>query len=432
MRVQSISFGRGAADALGVKFAPEGWLIVSEIAEFESPGEHRRGSSEGLNGSSKAAPDARTVPAPVATVLVVDDQVVNRQVLKTVLGYKGYAILEARNGEEALRVTRAARPDVVISDIVMPNLDGFQFVSELRKDPTTSTTSVVFYTGVFDEVKARQLARDCGVEHLLTKPAEPAQIIDVVGQAVAESRRGAPKPLAETFTDEYGKLFSAALSSKILELEEEVRRRAEAETALLNAYEGLEAVVAQRTAELREANKRLAAEAVTDPLTGLYNRRLSDLAERELSRARRGRSKVAFAMVDIDHFKSINDRFGHEAGDRVLQQVSGLLRREIRQEDLAFRYGGEEFLLMLACTSAEAITPRLEQLRQHVADMRVTELGMPVDGVTVSIGVAMFPDHGEALDAVVRSADEALYRAKGCGRNQVVHAASAAKVSLES
>lgn len=366
-------------------------------------------------------PRPRVDATTLATVLVVDDQAVNRQLLKTLLGYQGHTVLEARNGEEALRVTRATHPDVVISDIVMPNLDGFQFVHELRKDPTTASVAVVFYTGVFTERRARELADECGVGHLLLKPAEPTQILAVVDAAIAEAARKAPKPVPSDFADEHGRLFSGALSSKILELEDEVRRRSEAEAALQTAYEGLEALVARRTQELREANQRLTAEAVTDPLTGLYNRRIGDLAERELSRAKRGGSKVAFAMVDIDHFKSINDRFGHEAGDKALREISAVLRREIRHEDLAFRYGGEEFLLLLACPSSTAISPRLEQLRSNIARLELTNFDRAIGSATVSIGVAMFPDHGATVDEVARAADVALYWAKEGGRNRVVH-----------
>jgi diguanylate cyclase (GGDEF)-like protein len=355
------------------------------------------------------------------TVLVVDDQAVNRHLLKTLLGYQGHTVLEARDGDEALKITRATHPDVVISDIVMPNLDGFQFVNELRKDPRTASVTVVFYTGVFNETRARALARECGVDHLLVKPAEADEILKVVAAAVAESKHRAPKQAPAGFADEHGRLFSGVLSSKILELEREVLRRTEAEAVLQSALNGLEALVAQRTKELREANERLAAEAVTDALTGLYNRRLGDLAERELSRARRSGSKVAFVVVDVDHFKSINDRFGHEAGDRALQAISAVLRREIRHEDLAFRYGGEEFLLMLGCASASDIAPRLEQLRSAVAKEELRYGGLVLGRVTISIGVAIFPDHGATVEDVIRCADSAVYRAKESGRDRVVH-----------
>ena len=358
---------------------------------------------------------------PTTSVLVVDDQPVNRQLLKTLLGYRGHVVFEARDGDEALRITRATHPDVVVSDIVMPSMDGFQFVNELRRDPTTASTVVVFYTGVFNELKAHALAEQCGVRHHLVKPAEPEKILEVIDAAMADARNPDLIAAAPDFAAEHGKLFSSALSSKIVELEEEIGRRTAAEAALRSAYEGLEALVASRTAELRAANERLAAEAVTDPLTGLYNRRLGDLAERELSRARRQKTKVAFAMVDIDHFKSINDRFGHECGDRALQEVSACLRREIRQEDLAFRYGGEEFLLMLACESAVAIMPRLEQIRAKIAGLEVVQDNRRIGRITVSIGVAIYPEQGAGFEDLVRSADNALYEAKHGGRDRVVY-----------
>ncbi|HYM96467.1 MAG TPA: sensor domain-containing diguanylate cyclase, partial [Candidatus Sulfotelmatobacter sp.] len=202
----------------------------------------------------------------------------------------------------------------------------------------------------------------------------------------------------------------------------DVSERRSTEDALKAAYAELEGLVTQRTSELRTANERLSTEAVSDPLTGLYNRRyLADFVERELSRTRRAGNKIVFAMIDIDHFKLVNDTFGHEAGDDVLRALSSFLRAQIRQEDLAFRYGGEEFLLVLPSTTLDGIPSRIERIREQFGGMNIEHGHRPIWPVTLSIGVAVFPDSGETAEAVIRKADAALYLAKKSGRNRVVY-----------
>lgn len=203
---------------------------------------------------------------------------------------------------------------------------------------------------------------------------------------------------------------------------EDVSERRSTEDALKAAYAELEGLVAQRTSELRSANERLSTEAISDPLTGLYNRRyLADFVERELSRTRRGGSKIVFALIDVDHFKRINDTFGHDAGDDVLRALSAFLLAQIRHEDLAFRYGGEEFLLVLPCVTFDGIPRRIEQIREQITHLTVEHRHRPLWPVTLSIGVAIFPDHGDSADGVIRNADAALYMAKEGGRNRVVY-----------
>jgi len=201
---------------------------------------------------------------------------------------------------------------------------------------------------------------------------------------------------------------------------EDISERRSTEDALKAAYAELEGLVIQRTAELSSANERLATEAVSDPLTGLYNRRyLADFVERELSRTRRGGDKIVFALIDIDHFKLVNDTLGHDAGDDVLKALSAFLRAQIRHEDLAFRYGGEEFLLVLPGATLEGMPKRVEAIRDQFSRLEIQHGGRPIWPVTLSIGVAIFPDHGDSVEAVIRWADTALYRAKEGGRNRV-------------
>jgi len=213
---------------------------------------------------------------------------------------------------------------------------------------------------------------------------------------------------------------------------QDVSERRSTEDALKSAYAELEGLVEQRTAELHDANQRLTAQAISDPLTGLYNRRyLADFVERELGRTRRAGQQMVFVIIDIDYFKRFNDTYGHDAGDEVLKMVSAFLRAQIRMEDLAFRYGGEEFLLVLPTSSAEAVSGRIDQIRERIARRPIEYRGRQVGPVNFSLGVAVFPDHGDTADAVIAAADDALYRAKAGGRNRVVYAGALDKAGSE-
>ena len=130
-------------------------------------------------------------------------------------------------------------------------------------------------------------------------------------------------------------------------------------------------------------------------------------------------------MLDIDHFKRFNDSLGHAAGDELLRELGRFLQTHVRSEDVACRYGGEEFILIMPDASLEVAEQRAEHLRQAVMTMLVQDNGQSHTGITLSLGVAMYPQHGRTIEAVVRAADAALYRAKQGGRNQVVTAADA-------
>jgi len=180
----------------------------------------------------------------------------------------------------------------------------------------------------------------------------------------------------------------------------------------------LNAVVGERgraMASLSEALREIREQATTDPLTGLYNRRfLQDYLPRELARARRRGSPLAILMIDLDHFKRVNDISGHAAGDSVLTKFGALLKRHIRTSDVACRYGGEEFVLVLPETPLDSARSKAEQIRGSVERDRNALLG-----VTASLGVALFPDHATDPDALTHAADRAMYEAKARGRNRV-------------
>jgi diguanylate cyclase (GGDEF)-like protein len=170
----------------------------------------------------------------------------------------------------------------------------------------------------------------------------------------------------------------------------------------------------------RRFAQRAHEQAITDSLTGLHNRRyLWELLKSEFPRARRKGTTIAAIMIDIDHFKLINDSFGHEAGDLVLATLGALFRRSVRASDVACRYGGEEFALILPEISSENVLRKAEALRQAVKGLALEHRGTPLGPMRISLGVAMFPFHAADAESLLHRADEALYEAKRAGRDRV-------------
>lgn len=169
--------------------------------------------------------------------------------------------------------------------------------------------------------------------------------------------------------------------------------------------------------KLKESLKN---QSICDPLTGLFNRRyMEESVEREFSRANRSKTSVAIIMMDLDHFKQFNDTFGHQAGDTLLRSLGDLLKRNTRGQDIACRYGGEEFAIVLSDSNLAGALQRAEILRQQVKQLSVEYAGQLLGAVSVSMGIALFPDHGTSMGDVLRSADQALYSAKREGRDRV-------------
>jgi diguanylate cyclase (GGDEF)-like protein len=166
---------------------------------------------------------------------------------------------------------------------------------------------------------------------------------------------------------------------------------------------------------------KLEGQSIRDGLTGLFNRNFMEIAlERELHRAARQGTPLAVMMLDVDHFKVMNDTFGHEAGDVVLREVADCYRRSLREEDIICRYGGEEFVVIMPDATEETAWERAETIRHCVADIRMHFRGELLGPVTVSVGIAMYPDAGRDGNDLIRLADGALYRAKDAGRNRVM------------
>lgn len=180
--------------------------------------------------------------------------------------------------------------------------------------------------------------------------------------------------------------------------------------------------------KLRE---KLQNQSIRDPLTGLFNRRyMEESLERELSRAKRKNTALAIIMLDVDHFKRFNDTYGHDAGDILLNHLGSYLQSSIRKEDIACRYGGEEFLLIFPDMGKEQTLAKAQELNQNVRHMKI-KTAMPIGEVTISVGVALYPIHGQDIQTLVHVADMALYRAKKEGRNRVILGGDVTSQDLE-
>jgi diguanylate cyclase (GGDEF)-like protein/PAS domain S-box-containing protein len=170
----------------------------------------------------------------------------------------------------------------------------------------------------------------------------------------------------------------------------------------------------------KRAEEVLREEAIHDPLTGLFNRRyMEEMLDQETLRTDRLRRPISIIMLDIDYFKQVNDTFGHAAGDAMLHKLGSFLLKNIRGTDIACRYGGDEFVLILPNASLKVAQQRAEILCQGARDLHVELYGQPAKAFTLSLGVATFPDHGATREALLKAADAALYNAKAAGRDQV-------------
>ena len=367
----------------------------------------------------------------MATILVVEDRPINRRFLVTLLQERGHRVLQAADGGEALKLVTAENPDVVIIEILTANMDACQFAAKLQAEAVTARPPrLVFRAPAYIETEAREAAKAYGA-HFLLRPASPESLLAVVSDALAERAPEAepsePQPVGGYLRSIAGRLQNHAENLDRLNAQLD-RRVAERDARLEIVRAALDQEIKKRLwaeQELTQSNSRLKDQAMHDGLTGLYNRRyLEESLGREESRARRSGRALGIMMIDIDDFKRFNDTLGHAAGDAVLRAMGQYLLTAARGEDIVCRYGGEEFVLVMSHTPHNTVLHRAEALREGVAQLGIEYEGRLVGPITVSVGAGIFPDHGDSWEAVLRSADTALYQAKQLGRNRVVIGAS--------
>jgi diguanylate cyclase (GGDEF)-like protein len=297
-------------------------------------------------------------------ILVVDDNRDNIEIIVTRLRFRGYHTIEASDGYKALERVRSDAPDLILLDVMLPDIDGYEICRRIKNDAELPFIPIILVTAR-DSTQDKVAGLDAGADDYLTKPIN------------------------------------------FPELEARVR-------SMLR--------IKRLQDELEEKNRELERLSTRDGLTGLFNHRhIHGLLEEEFERAERSRDRVSVAMFDLDHFKTVNDRFGHQAGDRVLVQLAEILNDTAREIDRLGRYGGEEFIALLPDTDVADAAVFVERVRREVARHRFDiGRGEPLR-LTISAGVATYPWQGvDTPETLVRLADAALYAAKAAGRDRVV------------
>lgn len=305
---------------------------------------------------------------PSARILIVDDHEDNLALLGIGLGARGYRVETASSGQEALDRVAADPPDLILLDVMMPDVDGIQVARQIKANDKLPFIPIIMQTAL-DTPADKIEGFDAGADEYITKP---------VNLAVLEARMKSLLRLKSTQD------------------------------------------------ELKRANERLRLMSRTDSLTGLDNRgHLEERLEEMYELSMRLHEPLACVMCDLDHFKKVNDTHGHQAGDAVLRQLSTILRREAREVDRVGRYGGEEFMFLLPGTVLDAAVTFADRVRHAVEQHEFSFEQLSLKG-TLSLGVAALP-HPKVCgaDGLVRAADDALYVAKALGRNRVVRFDSA-------
>jgi len=312
---------------------------------------------------------------PKKRLLVVDDHEDNVEVLRARLEARGYEVKGANDGQAALDIVDHWVPDLILLDVMMPKVDGLEVVRRIKANDALPFIPVIMQTAL-DSTERMVAGFEAGADDYVTKPINFAEL--------------------------------------------------EARVKSLLRIKALQEALAERERELSEMNDKLLYMSLTDGLTGIDNRRSLEQRLHEMfEHSYRLYEPISCVMCDIDHFKKVNDTYGHQVGDKVLKDFAAILKGEAREIDRVGRYGGEEFLLLLPGTVLDSAVTFADRLRQRVEEHTFSYDGGTLKR-TMSCGVAAWP-HPRVADAeaMLRCADDALYVAKELGRNRVVRFDSA-------
>ena len=306
-------------------------------------------------------------------ILLVDDTLSERMFMATYLKNLGHEVICGENGEDAVEIYRQQTPDLVLIDVNMPRMNGYQAANRIRALDQDDWVPIIFLSAKKNPEDIAD-AITAGGDDYLTKPPDET----VLAAKMAAMQR------------------IAAMRGKLIDVSQQLER----------------------------ANTELQRLAEADGLTGLANRRhLDQHLEREAANCARRNQPLSLIMLDLDHFKAYNDHYGHLAGDSCLRKISKILKRMIRRpSDLAGRFGGEEFCIVLPDTPPDGACHVAESLRHSVEQLALPHAGRGNGAhVTLSLGVAsQIPEPGCSVQQYLVTADKALYQAKQAGRNQVV------------
>lgn len=295
-------------------------------------------------------------------ILLVDDSALIREIVGELLRGKGYEVLEASSGREALLRVKEFMPHLVILDLEMPDMGGLEVLKLMREEKETKDIPVIILT-------------------------------------------------SDSSSDTVVKLLEEGADDYILKGSEDHVFLARVKVQLRTK---------ELIDELKEIKKKLEILSITDELTGCYNRRFFMLRlKEEFSKAKRHGTPLSLVLFDLDHFKRINDTYGHSAGDEVLKRVADLMRRSIRIEDVLARYGGEEFVILSSLTNKEGAYSLAERIRKLIEENPVEYEGREIR-FTISGGVSSINEDIIGPEALIKVADTRLYKAKEMGRNLIV------------
>lgn len=302
-----------------------------------------------------------------AKILLVEDDPIQAAATKDILQNAGYDVALAIDGISAIKSVKTNKPDIILLDVILPGLDGYDVCRWLKIEESTRGIPVIMLT-IKKDLSDKISGLNIGADDYL------------------------PKPYNEL---ELNARIYASLRTKALQ--DELRTKNKQLEDLLCKVEYM---------------------AITDVLTGLYNRRrFHDVLAKEFGRSKRYSTPLSLIFMDIDHFKSVNDEYGHLMGDRVLGELASIILKNIREIDTAARYGGEEFTVILPNTKKEDVVCFAERMRISIEKHVFPDIHDRT--ITVSIGISGIPDTEiDTEDKLIRHADAALYRAKQAGRNR--------------